>query len=173
MFRTFPIWLFVSYLIFWNNLWLVFKYPRLNFTSGVVSQHFVVKLSLHKMMLLDLLRVTGNHKIISLQNADWFLSSSYSKEKICHSKMTIGLCHEITWRYLRGIPGHHKMTLGSYYNIKMFEEGDTLPQQNDDVYLRFSMLAEHVPTSCCTSRLGFNMWISEGATSLATKWVWV
>ena len=73
----------------------------MNFTSGVVIHHFVVMefihdVSLYKMIVPDLVRVTENDKKILLQNADWFLSSSYSKGTFCHYKMTIGFHHEIT-----------------------------------------------------------------------------
>ena len=96
------------------------SHPRLNFTSGVVIHHFVVMklihdVSLYKMIVPDLVRVTENDKKILLQNADWFLSSSYSKGAFCHYKMTIGFYHEDTWGCLRGIPSHYKMTIGIHW----------------------------------------------------------
>ena len=106
----------------WNNY--LFN-PRLNFTSGVVIHHFVVMkfihdVSLYKMIVPDLVRVTENDKTILLQNADWFLSSSYSKGTVCHYKMTTGFYHQITWRYLRGIPSHYKMTIGIHWFLNVF-----------------------------------------------------
>ena len=115
------VWPSLSEYIYLNlSCYTRFIYPRLNFTSGVVIHHFVVMkfihdVSLYKMTLPDLVRVNGNDKKILLQNADWFLSSSYSKGAFCHYKMTIGFYHEDTWGCLRGIPSHYKMTIGIHW----------------------------------------------------------
>ena len=79
-----------------------YKYPRLNFTYGVGTRHFVgiafvPNLSHYKMMVLHLLRVSENNNMILLQNEDWFLSSGCLKGILHHYKRKICFCNQATW----------------------------------------------------------------------------